>query len=184
MTVLAAAGTSAHAVDHPQRALLATVDLAACRAAPASAAAGEAWRCEGMPGQPIYVAMAGKRTYLSAGAEPEKRRAAGQTLTAANTPVDTRSRRIAIEWRLDNRGKQARAHAIIVRYFTARGQARGEVLVVSRIGERDSCQVALIDALANPNAMTLARAIADGEARRFDCGNRPKVVGRTGRSPM
>jgi hypothetical protein len=44
--------------------------------------------------------------------------------------------------------------------------------------------VAYIDALANADAISLARRIADGRARTFDCRREPRVEGDTGRSPM
>lgn len=172
------------AADHPVRSLFTAVDLARCQGTAPAGDRGPSWRCKGLPGYPVHVAMAGQRTYLSAGAEPEKRRAARQTLTAINSAVDARSGHITIEWRVDQRGGKARPYAMIVRYATASGTSKGEVLVVSRITESESCQVALIDALANADAMVLARAAADGEAKTFDCAAPPKVVGQTGRSPM
>jgi hypothetical protein len=71
-----------------------------------------------------------------------------------------------------------------VRYHTVRDGAKGEVLVITKIGETDSCHVAYIDALANAEAMALARAWADSEARKLDCTGRPRIVGNSGKSPM
>lgn len=170
--------------DHPIKSLYTTVDLSRCQGTSAISDAGPSWRCKGLPGYPVHVAVNGQRTYLSAGAEPEKRRAARQTLDALNTAVDARSGHITIEWRFVRRGSEARPYAMIVRYATMSDKGKGEVLVVSRVGEDESCQVARIDALANIDAMVLARAAADGEARTFDCSKPPKVIGRTGRSPM
>lgn len=184
VAAMATASLGGRAADHAQRAMLTTIDLAACRTVQAAGGSATAWRCEGIDGNPLYVAMEGRRTYLSAGPEPGKRRAARQTLAAVNTPVDARSGRIAIEWRLEKRGGKAQPYATIVRYFTTSERARGEVLVVSRIAGDDSCQVARIDALANEQAMTLARRIADETARGFDCRREPTVAGRAGRSPM
>lgn len=172
------------AADHPVRSLVTTVDLARCQGTAPTVDRGPSWRCTGLPGYPVHVAMVGQRTYLSAGAEPEKRRAARQTLEAVNSAVDARSGHITIEWRVSRRGGEARPYAMIVRYATASEAGKGEVLVVSRVAETESCQVARIDALANADAMVLARAVADGEAKTFDCAAPPKVVGRTGRSPM
>ena len=52
-------------------------------------------------------------------------------------------------------------YAAIVRYFTAVDGAKGEVLVVSRITATEACHVAYIDALATPEAIVLARRVAD-----------------------
>lgn len=187
-TLLAAAvlgpGGASRAAEHPVKSLYTTIDLARCQGRAAAAEGGPSWQCKGLPGYPVHVAIAGQRTYLSAGTEPEKRRAARQTLDAVNSAVDARSGHITIEWRFQRRQGEARPYAMIVRYSTTSAGGKGEVLVVSRVGESESCQVARIDALANADAMVLARTIADGEARTFDCKAPPKVVGRTGRSPM
>jgi len=44
--------------------------------------------------------------------------------------------------------------------------------------------VAYIDALANAEAIALARRIADGQARSFDCRQEPRTMGEKGKSPM
>lgn len=156
-----------------------TVELAKCQKA------GEgAWHCRGLPGYPLYVATGGARTYLSVGPRPDARRAAKQSLQAANTLFDGRSPRSAVEWRFVIRDKKTVPYATIVRYFTQAQGARGEVVVVTRVAEGESCQVARIDALANSNAMVMARQIADGQARRFDCRQEPAVIGASGKSPM
>jgi hypothetical protein len=61
---------------------------------------------------------------------------------------------------------------------------KGDVLVVSKVSDEETCHVAYIDALANRDAIALAREIADRQAKTFDCRSRPRVEGATGRSPM
>ncbi len=156
-----------------------TIEFAKCQPA-----GGKAWRCPGLPGYPLYVALGKVQTYLSIGPKAERRRAARQSLSAANTLFDGRSRRSAVEWRFVIRDKKTVPYATIVRYFTQDQTARGEVVVVTRVTENESCQVARIDALANPDAMVMARTIADREARTFDCRQEPIIVGQTGKSPM
>ena len=56
---------------------------------------------------------------------------------------------------------------MILRYWTEAEQARGEVLVVYRVAKDDSCQVAWIDALANTDAIAIARKIADRDRKLF-----------------
>jgi hypothetical protein len=73
---------------------------------------------------------------------------------------------------------------MIVRYFTKSQTKRGQVLVVTRVTDREACHVAYIDAVANANAIILARRIADEKARKFDCKSDPARVGAVGKSPM
>jgi hypothetical protein len=156
-----------------------TIEFAKCQAAGA-----KAWRCPGLPGYPLYVALGKVQTFLSIGPMAERRRAARQSLASANSLFDGRSQRSAIEWRFVIRDKKTVPYATIVRYFTQDRNARGEVVVVTRITENESCQVARIDALANADAMVMARTVADRQARTFDCRQEPLIVGRTGKSPM
>jgi hypothetical protein len=179
---LAAATTAgAWAADHPQRSLYTTIRLAECAAAKPSPSqariAGKAWSCSGLAGYPVHVAVAGGHTLLSVGPEPERRRAASQTLASPATPVDAHSGRITIEWRFARSQGVVRPYATIVRFFTTPAGAKGELLVVSRVADDDTCHVAYIDALAHPFAIVTARAIADGEARSFDCRSEPRTIG-------
>lgn len=160
-----------------------TIDLAKCRST-TGFADGKSWRCTGLPGYPVYVATHSTKTFLSAGKDAEVRRAASQTLAAQNSLFERSSQRTAVEWRFVIRNKQVVPYAMIVRYFTRDNSRRGEVLVVTRVTERDACQIARIDALATADAMVLARRIADEQARRFDCTAPPAVAGEVGRSPM
>jgi hypothetical protein len=67
------------------------------------------------------------------------------------------STRATIEWRFDRRGERKLPYAIIVRFHTSRDGRNGDVLVVSKVSETETCHVAYIDALANPDAIALAR---------------------------
>lgn len=93
-----------------------------------------------------------------------------------------------IEWRLAVDGKP---FATIVRWFisdpetTDEADTRyGQVLVVSTVATPDnptSCVVGYVDALANGDANTLARKVADEEAHDFACGlNEPQWHGIRG----
>lgn len=154
-----------------------TIELGKCRAS-----GGKAWLCDGLPGYPVYVARDGGRTFLSAGPGGASRRAARQSLDAANTVFDGKSPRTAVEWRFVIRDKRVVPYATIVRYFTQTAGGRGEVVVVTRVSDQDTCQVARIDALANRDAMVLARDIADRQARTFDCRQDPMNIGAAGKS--
>jgi hypothetical protein len=124
------------------------------------------------------------RQFVSVGENAQKRRAATQTLGAFNTIFEKGSDRATVEWRFNRRGEKQIPYATIVRFHTSRGGRKGDVLVVSKVSPTESCHVAYIDALANQDAITLARFVADNQAKTFDCRNEPRPEGATGKSPM
>lgn len=90
-----------------------------------------------------------------------------------------------LEWRAPNRAG-AEPFATIVRYTYQQmaddgSYSNGQVLVVSRFRNGESCHVAYIDALANANANLMAREVADKYATGGNCpdGAVP-VLGRGG----
>jgi hypothetical protein len=165
------------------KSLYTTVDLKICKQVKRHRDGG-AWRCGGLGDLPVYVAEGDLRQFVSVGANAEKRRAATQTLGAFNSMFEKGSTRATIEWRFDRRGERKLPYAIIVRFHTSRDGRNGDVLVVSKVSETETCHVAYIDALANPDAIALARQIADKQAKSFDCRQQPHTEGATGRSPM
>lgn len=165
------------------KSLYTSLDLSVCKAL-ADDPRGSARLCEGLPGYPVYVAESDLGTYLSVGPGADKRRAAQQTLKSFNTLFDKGARRTTVEWRFVVRDQQTVPYATIVRYFTQSATGNGEVLVVTRVTEDETCQVAYIDALANVDAIVLARKLADTVARSKSCPTEPEVQGAAGRSPM
>lgn len=145
---------------------------------------GGAWRCPGLRGFPVYFAEGDLRHFLAFGPSPEKRRSATQTLAPFNS-VFQGKRRSTVEWRVERlvNGRIA-PFATIVRYYTSLDGADGEVLVVTKVDEKQSCQLALIDARANANAMAMARSWAIAEARKRSCPEAPEVLGVKGKGPM
>ena len=174
---------AAPATSNPVKSLYTTVDLKACKRIKRHRDGG-AWHCEGLPGYPVFVAEGDLRQFVSAGADAEKRRAATQTLGAFNSIFKRGSDRATIEWRFVRRGERKIPYAIIVRFHTSTDGRRGDVLVVSKVGASETCHVAYVDALANGDAIALARRIADDKARTFDCSQEPQAEGATGQSPM
>jgi hypothetical protein len=168
---------------NPLKSQYTTIDLKSCTRLKAHAD-GSAWRCPGLPGYPVYVAEGDLRTFVSAGANAEKRRAAEQTLGPFNTIFPAGSRRTTLEWRFNRKGDAVVPYAIILRYYTRNDTGRGEVLVVTKVSPAQTCQVAYIDALATPEPIVLAHKIADETARTFDCGKEPVTAGPTGKSPL
>jgi len=180
---LAPAVGSTPAAANPVKSLYTTVDLKVCRQLKRHRDGG-AWRCEGLAGLPVYVAEGDLRQFVSVGADPQKRRAATQTLGAFNSIFEKGHRRATIEWRFSRRGERKIPYAIIVRFHTSRDGRNGDVLVVSKVSDTETCHIAYVDALANPDAIALARQIADRQAKSFDCRQEPRTEGATGRSPM
>ena len=173
----------AAAAANPLKSLYTTIELSQCRRI-SKHPDGGAWLCKGLEGWPVYVAEGDLRTFISPGASPEKRRAATQTLGAFNAIFNGKGKRATLEWRIDRQDGKHVPHATILRYWTNRDGVRGQVLVVSKVTGTETCHVAYIDAVANPDAIATARAIADGPARTFDCSHEPTIVGRKGRSPI
>ena len=180
---LAPALGPAPAAANPVKSLYTTVDLKICKQVKRHRDGG-AWRCAGLDDLPVYVAEGDLRQFVSVGANAEMRRAATQTLGAFNSMFEKGSTRATIEWRFDRRGERKLPYAIIVRFHTSRDGRNGDVLVVSKVSDAETCHVAYIDALANPDAIALARQIADRQAKSFDCRQEPHTEGATGRSPM
>ena len=173
----------APAAANPVKSLYTTVELKACKPVKRHRDGG-AWLCDGLAGLPVYVAEGDLRQFLSVGANAQKRRAASQTLGAFNSIFENGSDRATVEWRFDRRGERKIPYATIVRFHTSREGRKGDVLVVSKVSATETCHVAYIDALANQDAITLARFVADNQAKAFDCRNEPRAEGATGKSPM
>lgn len=165
-----------------QKSLYTTIDPQKCRVV-STDAAGETRLCDGLPDNPIYIATEMGRTFLSAGSSPSTSKAATQTLSVENSIFEG-ARRPTVEWRFIIRNEVPVPYAMIVRYFTRMDGQTGEVLVVTKLAEGEACQVARIDALANAEALVLARHVADQTARTFDCMGEPAIVGERGKSPM
>ena len=177
--VLAAAPAAAS----PVKSLYTTIELRACKQTKRHPDGG-AWLCRGLDDIPVYVAEGDLRQFVSAGTNAQSRRAATQTLGPFNSMFERGSDRATIEWRFVRRGERRLPYAMIVRFHTSQEGRRGDVLVVMKVSERETCHVAHIDALANQNAIALARFVADERARSFDCRSEPLTEGATGRSPM
>jgi hypothetical protein len=120
---------------------------------------GGVFRCEGYGGRDVRVAEGDLRMFVSYGPDAERQTAATQTLPAFNSTGET------LEWRLAD----GVPFATILRFHWDSDGAKGSTLVVTKLGETDACHVAHVMATDNPNANVLAREIADGQARGFNC---------------
>lgn len=182
LAVLSSSSVAAVAVDL-NKSRLSTIDLKECRRI-SKHRDGGAWLCPGLRGYPIYFAEGDLRQMMGFGSAPQKRASATQTLGPFNT-IFAGKRRPTVEWRVesDARGRIV-PFATIVRFYTSSEDAKGEVLVVTKVDEKESCRVAVIDALANPEAMAIARTWAIAEAKKQPCPGAPKVLGVAGKGPM
>jgi len=132
------------------------------------------WRCAGYRGVPMEIGAQDGRTHLSFGPKPWDEKAGGQTLSRPNKFAGGR-----IEWRLDGEGK---AFAAITLWKAQRPSDKpfesysGAILVVTRLGPGGVCHVGYVDARVNSGAEALAREIADGSARSFQCDKDRAVV--------
>jgi len=126
---------------------------------PEAAEYGGVFRCNGYGGMDVRVAEGDLRMFVSYGPNADSQTARHQTLPAFNIIGET------LEWRLEGRAP----FATILRFHWDSDGAKGSTLVVTKLGKTDSCHVAHVMAANNPNANVLAREIADGQARGFDC---------------
>lgn len=134
---------------------------------------GSTWACPGLKGLPVMVRESQRSFRVSYGLTSTTETAAEQTL-----PVENRLGE-EIQWRVSNAEGSYKLFATILKFFTrSEGEAEGQVLVVTKVSPGDTCHVAYIDALANPDAEQLAQQAADDKARDFDCANEPEIIGK------
>jgi hypothetical protein len=186
--VLIASLTSACAVEAAavtvyQKSLYTSLSVKRCKLLRAHPD-GNAYLCPGLAGGMVYFAEGDLRAFIGAGNDPAKSRAAQQTLKTFNSPFRPPRDRATIEWRFVIKNKRPEPFAMIVRYFTAGDAGKGEVLVVTRISGAEACHIAYVDALANADAIVIARRVADDRARTANCQDPPVVEGVVGKSPM
>jgi len=145
------------------------LNLDDCKAIPvakAEPADGGRWACMGYDNTLVYVAEGDLRFFVSYGLNALKEKAVEQTLPQFNTINDT------LEWRLIYENGKWKPFATILRWYTQGGgnsNAKGEVLVVTKLEPGNVCHVAYINAKLVPEANKIARQIADTNAAEFNC---------------
>jgi hypothetical protein len=179
-TILAAILISSGAAAQEIVGVYTPLDLKKCRHSPGKAEEDYgAWGCRGYRGIPVFVSAGDQRTFISYGRNGRAEPAARQTLAGLNGEGDR------IEWRaVRGRNGKLKPFATIVRFSVTKSAEdppiKGAVLVVTRLGP-PACRIGYVDALANPDAETLARKIADENARTFQCrGSSPIFLGEKG----
>lgn len=141
------------------------IDLAKCTPYE-SYELGQSWACDGYKGLPVFVAEDDLRMFVSYGVNAPDEMAAHQTLPAFNTINET------LEWRLVRQSGRWEPFATILRFFTQSGDGSepdGQILVVTKLAEGNTCHIAYIDARLTRDANVLARHFADTLAPVFDC---------------
>jgi hypothetical protein len=136
-------------------------------------------RCRALDGFPVFIAEDDLRFFVGYGPHGRKQKSFSQTLPQFNSIHNK------IEFRIRSGARQP--FAAILRYFTdsGAGKPKGQVLVVTKIDSREACHMAYIDAVANPEANTLAQKTADTLAPNFVCGrDEPKNIGAVGPGRM
>jgi hypothetical protein len=140
--------------------------------------------CRDPSGFEFFVAEDDLRYSIGYGPQGREQRSFHQSLAPFNTINTT----LELRQRAGAKGP----HASILRYYTegiiddetGRLRQRGEILVVTKIDGAKACHLALIDAVANPDANRLAQEAAD-KGDGFNCEtDEPKRLGKTGKSPM
>lgn len=124
------------------------------------------WKCEGQAGYTVYPTEADLRFYLAFGKGDAMATTGGETVPPFNHLGGG-----MMEWRVENTGGVWTPFATIVRYHysAGTGEAGGEVLVVSKFEDGETCPVGYINALETQAANLLARQLADTVARDFVC---------------
>lgn len=146
-----------------------------------------AWRCNGSAGRFVYVRYDHLREEIAFGSSKA-------AATAYLRHGHFGGWGPTVEWRgaRDATGKLVATAAIVpYRWSIREGDGAGKPdigneLGVIRLGKgrNDTCIVAWVDAIANPDALEIARKIADDQASAFTCGKQDgerRYVGKRSR---
>lgn len=147
------------------------VDLDACEMI-SSDEVGATWACEGLDGYPVVISEGDLRMTVSYGENAMDEVAMSQGFGPFNRLG------AKMEW-LAPADDPDNPVATILRWYLQKGEGPGEsqILVVTQLEPGAVCQVAWIDATANPNANEMARDAAEELVGGFDCGGMPKIRG-------
>lgn len=173
---LVIAGFAGHASANPLKSQYTTIDLKTDCRVTRKHQDGNTWSCKGLDGWPISIAEGDLRFFVSVGKGAEKRRAATQTIPQFNSIFKGESNRATMEWRIRSVGGKSVPHATILRYYWSTDGMKGQQLVVMKVTPNETCHAAHINA-AMPDALALARKVADEDTRTFDCKGEPVAHG-------
>ena len=133
---------------------------------------GATWACEGLDGYPVVISEGDLRMTVSYGDNAMDEVAMSQGFGPFNRLG------AKMEW-LSPADDPGNPVATILRWYLQKGEGPDEsqILVVTQLTPGAVCQIAWIDATANPGANELAREAAAELAGDFDCGGMPRVYG-------
>jgi hypothetical protein len=158
MTVAAAAANDSAYTDF---------DLKACKEVEPAPAPGDGegsavYECKGHKGLPVTFAEGDLRSFVAFGKDGRNHCAFRQTFSGFNS-VGNR-----VEWRLKDGQPIAAILRWSVSYDSENSEKQKSWLVISKLSERDSCQMAFVEG-GYPNANEKARDIADAMAEGYSC---------------
>jgi hypothetical protein len=147
------------------------VDLEQCEML-SSDEVGATWACEGLDGYPVTISEGDLRMTVSYGEDAMDEVAMSQGFGPFNRLG------AKMEW-LSPADDPDGPIATILRWYLQKGEGPGEsqILVVTQLEPGAVCQIAWIDATANPNANEMARAAAEDLAGDFNCEAMPRIYG-------
>ena len=129
--------------------------------------------CRGHTDIPVRIWEGDLRNFVGFGKDAHRQCASLQTFRMFNSLGPK------VEWRLDG----GKPFATILRWFTDADGRKQNWLVVTKVGDAQSCHVAYVEA-GLPDANQKARDIADSVARRFDCvAGLPAVIAKAPATP-
>lgn len=172
LVAVLAAGVSAGGWAQEMRSEYSEIDLEDCTTVFVYEA-GAGWACPGLRGFPLLVAERDLRFVVSFGFSAFDEKAFEQRFMRFN------STGVTLEWLVAEDDEMGPIPVAAIQRFYLDGYEEGdrpdEVLVVTRIEEGNTCQVAHIDAHANPEANALAREAAAELLPGFDCASQDPV---------
>lgn len=133
---------------------------------------GATWACEGLNGYPVTISEGDLRMTVSYGDNAMDEVAMSQGFSPFNRLG------AKMEW-LSPADDPDNPVATILRWYLQKGEGpeESQILVVTQLKPGAVCQIAWVDATANPDANQLARDAAAELAGDFDCGGMPQVRG-------
>jgi hypothetical protein len=144
-------------------------DLKTCKevepaSAPGDGEASAVYECKGHKGWPVTFAEDDLRSFVAFGKDGRNHCAFRQTFSGFNSAGNK------VEWRLKDGKPIATILRWSVSYDPAHTEKQKSWLVISKVAERDSCQMAYVEG-GYPEANAKARAVADSMAEGYSCAS-------------
>lgn len=164
---LLSAASAASANSGEWRSAYTDTDASGCTILASEPGRSSELACPGYKGYPVLIRDGDLRMFVSYGVGAREEKAYRQTLPGFSTIGER------IEWLIEDRpGLGEQPVATILRFRLDRSEGFMpdiDVLVVTRVAPGNTCHVAYIDAMANPDANDLARKAAAELAPVWNC---------------